>query len=233
MEKKLKLCKENTTVFPFSINKEIDTWLPQEERVSFPKSFSYLRKKLQIKQSRKTHIDSILKKCKARFFKAISDCIKQCVKIQIKKFPQSFITNISIEYNKYILKLTVSELYHIFNLSNDGLDESNENCFFIGKERYFKYIYYSKISDLYISYIQSKRYKREIESIKYNLGMKMLLLYEFVSENFINYYTFSQPHLCKNNSLKNNAKNGEKEKEKDNDLSTQNNISEGILTYEL
>ena len=132
MEKKLKLCKENTTVFPFSINKEIDTWLPQEERVSFPKSFSYLRKKLQIKQSRKTHIDSILKKCKARFFKAISDCIKQCVKIQIKKFPQSFITNISIEYNKYILKLTVSELYHIFNLSNDGLDESNENCFFSG-----------------------------------------------------------------------------------------------------
>ena len=196
MEKNLKLCKENTTLFPFSINKEIDTWLPLEERVSFPKSFSYLRKKLQIKQSRKTHIDSILKKCKARFFKAISDCIKQCVKIQIKKFPQSFITNISIEYNKYILKLTVYELYQIFNLSKDVLDESNENCFFSGKERYFKYIYYSKLSDLYISYIQSKRYKREIESIKYNLGMKMLLLYEFVSENFVNYYTFSQPHLC-------------------------------------
>jgi len=231
MEKNLKLCKENTTLFPFSINKEIDTWLPQEERVSFPKSFSYLRKKLQIKQSRKTHIDSILKKCKARFFKAISDCIKQCVKIQIKKFPQSFITNISIEYNKYILKLTVYELYQIFNLSKDVLDESNENCFFSGKERYFKYIYYSKLSDLYISYIQSKRYKREIESIKYNLGMKMLLLYEFVSENFVNYYTFSQPHLCKNNNLKHNDKKGEKEK--DNDLSTQNNISEGILTNEI
>ena len=231
MEKNLKLCEENTTLFPFSINKEIDTWLPLEERVSFPKSFSYLRKKLQIKQSRKTHIDSILKKCKARFFKAISDCIKQCVKIQIKKFPQSFITNISIEYNKYILKLTVYELYQIFNLSKDVLDESNENCFFSGKERYFKYIYYSKLSDLYISYIQSKRYKREIESIKYNLGMKMLLLYEFVSENFVNYYTFSQPHLCKNNNLKHNDKKGEKEK--DNDLSSQNNISEGILTNEI
>ena len=231
MEKNLKLCKENTTLFPFSINKEIDTWLPLKERVSFPKSFSYLRKKLQIKQSRKTHIDSILKKCKARFFKAISDCIKQCVKIQIKKFPQSFITNISIEYNKYILKLTVYELYQIFNLSKDVLDESNENCFFSGKERYFKYIYYSKLSDLYISYIQSKRYKREIESIKYNLGMKMLLLYEFVSENFVNYYTFSQPHLCKNNNLKHNDKKGEKEK--DNDLSSQNNISEGILTNEI
>ena len=132
MENNLNFYKENTTLFPFSINKEIDAYLPQEERISFPKSFSYLRKKLQIKQSRKTHIDSILKKCKARFFKAISDCLKQCVKIQIKKFPQSFITNISIEYNKYILKLTVYELYHIFNLSNDILDKSNENYFFNG-----------------------------------------------------------------------------------------------------
>ena len=231
MEKNLKLCKENTTLFPFSINKEIDAWLPQKERVSFPKSFSYLRKKLQIKQSRKTHIDSILKKCKARFFKAVNDCIKQCVKIQIKKFPQSFITNISIEYNKYILKLTVSELYQIFNLSNDILDKSNESCFFNGKERYFKYIYYSKISDLYISYLQSKRYKREIECIKYNLGLKMLILYEFVSENFVNYYNFSQPHLCKNNVLNNREKEGEKEKEID--LSTQNILSDGVIANEL
>ena len=203
MENNLTLCKENATLFPFSINKEIDEWLPQEERVSFPKSFSYLRKKLQIKLSRKTHIDSILKKCKARFFKAISDCLKQCVKIKIKKFPQSFVTNISIEYNKYILKLTVSELYISLKLSNCILDKCNENCFYSGKESYFKYIYYSKISDLYSTYLQSKRYKREIEGIKTNLGIKMLLLYEFVSENFINYYTFSQPHFYKNANIKN------------------------------
>ena len=211
MENNLTLCKENATLFPFSINKEIDEWLPQEERVSFPKSFSYLRKKLQIKQSRKTHIDSILKKCKARFFKAISDCLKQCVKIQIKKFPQSFITNISIEYNKYLLNLTVCELYKSFKLSNDMLDKCNENCFLNGKESYFKYIYYSKISDLYSTYLQSKRYKREIEGIKTNLGIKMLLLYEFVSENFIKYYIFSQPHFCKNANIKNIEFNKEKE----------------------
>ena len=229
MEKNLKLCKENKTLFPFSINREIDSLLPQEERVSFPKSFSYLRKKLQIKQSRKTHIDSILKKCKARFFKAISDCLRQCVKFELKKFPQSFITNISIEYNKYILKMTVFELYKILNLSNDILDKSDQNCFYNGKESYFKYIYYSKISDLYISYIQSKRYKREIENMKKNLGIKMLLLYEFVSENFINYYAFSQPHFCKNNILK----NSEKHKENDNETSSQNNLSEEIKTNEL
>lgn len=229
MENNLNFCKENTTLFPFSINKEIEAWLPQDERVSFPKSFSYLRKKLQIKQSRKTHIDSILKKCKARFFKAISDCLRQCVKIQIKKFPQSFITNISIEYNKYILKLTVYELYQIFNLSIDLLDKLDENCFFSGKERYFKYIYYSKISDLYASYIQSKRYQREIEGIKSNLGIKMLLLYEFVSENFINYYTFSQPHFCKNNNIKIIGEN----KEKENETMSQNNLTDGTVTNEV
>ena len=202
MKKNILSNKEKTTLFPFTVNAELERWLPQEERISFPRSFSYLRKKLQIKQSRKTHIDSILKKCKARFFKAINDCLKQCVKVQLKKFPQSFITNISIEYNKYILDLTVYDLYQLFNLSNDNLDACDKSCFHDGKESYFKYIYYSKISDLYISYLQSKRYKREIECIKYNLGIKMLLLYEFVSENFINYYTFSQPHFCKNISLK-------------------------------
>ena len=228
MENNIKVIEENTSLFPFSINKDIDAWLPQDERVSFPKSFSYLRKKLQIKQSRKTHIDSILKKCKARFFKAISDCLKKCVKIQIKKFPQSFITNISIEYNKYILKLTVFELYQLFNLSNDILEKSNENCFLNGKESFFKYIYYSKISDLYLSYIQSRRYQREIEGIKYNLGIKMLLLYEFVSENFVNYYTYSQPHLCKNNNIK-----FEKKRENENETISIINNSEGTVTKEI
>ena len=211
MEKQLKFCEEKVCLFPLSINKEIDTWLPEDKRISFPKSFAYLRKKLQIKQSRKTHIDSILKKCKARFFRAINDILKQCIKIQIKKFPQSFITNISIEYNKYILQLTVCELYKIFDLFLDKLDFTDKNIFYCGKEKYFEYIYYSKISDLYISYIQSKRYKREIEGIKNNLGIKMHYLYEFVSDNFINYYTFSQPHFCKNLNLKPKDKNIDEE----------------------
>ena len=139
MKKNILSNKEKTTLFPFTINEEIEKWLPQEERISFPRSFSYLRKKLQIKQSRKTHIDSILKKCKARFFKAINDCLKQCVKVPLKKFPQSFITNISIEYNKYILNMTVYDLYQLFNLSNDNLDTCAKSCFHEGKESYFKY----------------------------------------------------------------------------------------------
>ena len=188
----------DTNKFPFIINEDIDNWIPYDKRKSFQKCFSYLRKKLQIKQSRKTYIDSILKKCKARFFKAISDCIKQCLKIHIKKFPQSFITNISIEYNKSMLELTVKEIFIKFNLSNINLEECiEEDLCYKGKENYLKYIFFSKISDLYSLYIQSMRYKREIQCIKNNIGLKMFLLYEFVADNFVNYYIFSKPHFCK------------------------------------
>ena len=190
-------------LFPFKINKDIDILLPKEKRISFQKSFSFLRKKLLIKQSRKTYIDCILKKCKARFFKAIIDCLKKCLKIYIKKFPQSFITNISIENNKPILELTVQDIYKNFNLSYLDISECiKKGLYYKEKEKYIKIFCYSKISDLYLLYIESKRYKREIQYIKDHIGLKMYLLYIFVSENFINYYLFSQPH--NNKIIKNN-----------------------------
>ena len=211
MAKEIEKIESNKNIFPFIINEDIDKWLPLDKRISFQKSFSYLRKKLQIKQTRKTYIDSILKKCKARFFKAIIDCLKQCLKIHIKKFPQYFITNISIEYNKSMLELTVKEIFIKFNLSNINLEECIEqNLCHKGKENYLKYILYSKISDLYILYAQSRRYKREIQFIKNNIGIKMFLLYVFVSDNFVNYYLFSKPHFCKKcNRKKIKNKNGE------------------------
>ena len=209
MEKEIEKDESNKSLFPFTINKDIDTWIPHENRTSFQKAFAYLRKKLQIKQSRKTYIDSILKKCKARFFKALNDILKQCLKIHIRKFPQSFITNISIEKNKLILGYTVQELYKTYNLSKINLEECFEkNECYEGKENYLKFILYSKISDLYLLYINSNRYKRESKYIKNNIGIKMYLLYELVSDNFVNYYLFSKPHFCKNTNKKQLNENG-------------------------
>ena len=190
--------------FPFAINMDIDILLPKEKRTSFQESFSYLRKKLQIKLSRKTYIDSMLKKCKARFFKAIYECLKKCtIKHIIQKFPQSFIINTSIENNKNIFEKSCLELYKDFNFSPINVDTFiKEGKCIKGKEEYFRYIYTSKISKLYILYTQSKRYKSELETIKKYLGIKMSLLYKFVAENFINYYLFTKPHYCKK-SIKN------------------------------
>ena len=45
--------------------------------LSFQGIFTCLRKTLDIKYTRKLHIDSILKKCKGRFFKAVSECVRK------------------------------------------------------------------------------------------------------------------------------------------------------------
>ena len=184
--------------FPYFVNMEIDLLLPKEKRTSFQKSFAYLRKKLQIKLTRKTYIDSILKKCKARFFKAIYDCLRKCSKKgSIQKIPQNFIINISIENNKNIFDKSFQELYQEFNLSPISINEFiDEGKCIKGKEHYFKYLYSTKISELYLLYTKSKRYKSEVEYIKDNLGLKMMLLYKFVAENFVNYYLFTKPHYC-------------------------------------
>jgi len=191
--------EQKSNFFPYKINPDIDALIPKEKRTSFQQSFSYLRKKLQIKLSRKSNIDSLLKKCKGKFFKAINDCLKKCMKNKnVFKIPHYFTSNISIEYNKNIFSKSYFELYKEFNLPPINIDEFiNEGKCIKGKENYFRYILESNISDLYKLYAQSKRYKREIKIIKNNLGKKMMLLYKFVSENFINYYMYTKPHFCK------------------------------------
>ena len=203
--------ESKNTGFPYAVNMDIDILLPQDKRTSFQKSFAYLRKKLQIKLTRKTYIDSILKKCKARFFKAIYDCLRKCTKKgSIQKIPQNFIINISIENNKNIFEKTFQELYQDFNFSPINIDKFIEEGKCIkGKEIYFRYIYSTKISQLYYQYINSKRYKSEVDYIKNNLGLKMELLYKFVAENFVNYYIFTKPHYCKNAKRKIKNENNE------------------------
>ena len=176
------------------------------EMLSFQGLFTSLRKTLDVKYTRKLHIDSILKKCKGRFFKAINECVKKCLRINVPKFPQNFITNISIEYNQKFLDFTMGDLYSYFHLLPYSLDDIMEkNYCYKEKEIYLKYIFLSKMGSLYFQYIQSKQYKRMIDLIKTKKGIKIAKLYQFVSDNFINYYVFSRAHIKKSN------KNGETE----------------------
>ena len=176
------------------------------EMLSFQGLFTSLRKTLDVKYTRKLHIDSILKKCKGRFFKAINECVKKCLRINVPKFPQNFITNISIEYNQKFLDFTMGDLFSYFHLLPYSLDDIMEkNYCYKEKEIYLKYIFLSKMGSLYFQYIKSKQYKRMIDLIKTKKGIKIAKLYQFVSDNFINYYVFSRAHIKKSN------KNGETE----------------------
>ena len=187
----------------YEVNKDLYIYIPKNMKPkTFQGFFTFLRKSLQIKYKRRFHIDSLLKKCKGRFFKAINDCLRLCVKITIKRFPQSYITNISIEYNKKFLDFTLIDLYNYFNLLPYSIEVILEKDYYIkGKENFFKYILLSKVRNLYSEYIQSKRYKKEIDLIKRQKGSKIASLYEFVAQNFINYYSYSKPHIRKRKIL--------------------------------
>ena len=192
----------------FKISEDLGFELNEEMKsLSFQGLFAYLRKSLEVNYTRKLHIDSILKKCKGKFFKAVSECVRKCIRINVPKFPQSFITNIAIEYNQQFLNYTVEDLYQYFHLLPYSIDDILEKNYCVQEKRvYLKYIFLSKISTLYLQYVQSKKYKRMLELIKNKKGIKIAKLYQFVSDNFINYYLFSKAHMKKNNLLTDESK---------------------------
>ena len=215
----------------FKISEDLGFELNEEMKsLSFQGLFAYLRKSLEVNYTRKLHIDSILKKCKGKFFKAVSECVRKCIKINVPKFPQSFITNIAIEYNQQFLNYTVEDLYQYFHLLPYSIDDILEKNYCVQEKRvYLKYIFLSKISTLYLQYVQSKKYKRMLELIKNKKGIKIAKLYQFVSDNFINYYLFSKAHIKKNNLLTDESKqNSNKDGINNSDVTTEkkNNSTE-------
>jgi hypothetical protein len=192
----------------YKINEDMKIEIPKEAHsMSFQAFFTFLRKSLQIKYTRRIHIDSILKKCKGKFFKAVNDCLRKCLKINIKKLPQSYITNISIDYNKKFLDFTINDLYIYFKATPYTIEKILQKDYCIsGKENFFKYLFFSKVFNLYSDYLNSNRYKKELESMKKQKGIKIAFLHQFVAENFINYYFYSKPHIKK---TKNNEFNYE------------------------
>ena len=170
---------------------------------------------------RKTKIDSILKKCKSKFFRAVQDSIKKITNdlTQVNRLPQSFITNINIDYNKNYMNKTIFEIYRSLNLVNQ------EKEFFIGisdenipkLKSLLNYTY----SQLFNIYTESQRFKEDCEVIREKEGEKFEILYKYVSKIYINYYSLSkgnrpkkiyqnrnknQKNICKKNLFFTNRK---------------------------
>ena len=170
---------------------------------------------------RKTKIDSILKKCKSKFFRAVQDSIKKITNdlAQVNRLPQSFITNINIDYNKNYMNKTIFQIYQSLNLVNQ------EKEFFIGisdenipkLKSLLNYTY----SQLFNIYTESQRFKEDCEVIREKEGEKFEILYKYVSKIYINYYSLSkgnrpkkiyqnrnknQKNICKKNLFFTNRK---------------------------
>ena len=184
----------------------------QNKIFSFQKYFSILRKKLQIKLSRKNNIDSLLKKVKGKFFKSINNCIKECLNIKIKKLPQKFITNITIKYNQKYLDKNVLDIYNEFHILPKDYEKFMKN----NKKEYFKILISYNLKELFSIFLESDRYKIELKTIEKNFGKKNGILFEFVSKNFINYYINSKAHLFKEKNKINDNNNNNIDSENNN-----------------
>ena len=188
---------------------------------SFNEIFYAIRKNLHIKQSRKCHVDSLLKKAKCKFFQLIHEIMKYCLKFRVKRLPQPFITNITIEYNRYYLEKTVFEIYQDFNLMLN-LQKIDDEIIKINNKELFKEFSNYKLDDLYNVYIESKSYQKDLKEIIAKNGKNIGILYEFVSKNLLSYYRYNKSKTSRkedDKDKKENCNNSDEEcKEKNKDV---------------
>jgi len=181
---------------------------------NFNEKFYAIRKNLHIKQSRKCQVDSLLKKAKCKFFQTIHEIMKYSLSIRIKRLPQPFITNITIEYNRYYFEKTVFQIYKEFNLIIN-LQKIDDDIIRINNKELLKEFTKYKLDDLYNIYIESQCYKKSLDEIIAKSGKNLGILYEFVSKNLLSYYRYNKSKIPKKEdekAIENNSVEDLKEK---------------------
>jgi hypothetical protein len=181
---------------------------------SFNEIFLNLRKKLHIKHTRKTEVDSLLKKAKCKFFQTVHKIMKYCLSNTVNRLPQVFITNITIEYNRNYLEKTIIQIYRDFDLIQNLQILDDKSIKIKNKELFLSFSKY-KYYELYNEYLESQCYRRDINKVINKNGKNIGMLYEFVSKNFIIYYMNSKNKIEKiveSNNNKVSKKYSKKEK---------------------
>jgi hypothetical protein len=165
----------------------------------FHANFLKLKMHLKMKMNvRKTQIDSLLKKCKSKFFKSIHQVLKKCFLCKIKKLPQNFITNIKIDCNKNFMSKSIVQIYQAH-----GAFKNIDLVFQQGTVKKDKKILLEEFLNLTFNqafecYTKSEQYLRNYESIKEKDGDKIAILFDFVSKIFTRYFTLSKGNKQKN-----------------------------------
>ena len=163
---------------------------------NFNEIFLTIRRKLHVKHSRKSEVDSLLKKAKCKFFQTVHNIMKYCLSITVNRLPQVFITNITIEYNLNYLEKTIFQIYKEFDLIQN-IELVDDEIIKIKNKELFKLFTKYKFYELYEIYIESKCYQKDMNKVINKNGKNIGILYEFVSKNFIFYYMSSRNKILK------------------------------------
>ena len=131
---------------------------------NFNEIFLTIRKKLHVKHSRKSEVDSLLKKAKCKFFQVVHKIMKNCLSITVNRLPQIFITNVTIEYNLRYLEKTIIQIYNDFDLIQN-LPLIDDEVIKIKNKELFKIFTEYKYYELYEEYIESQCYKKDINQV--------------------------------------------------------------------
>lgn len=160
-------------------------------RHAFHRNFIIFTQILQLQNlSRKSHIDSILKKCKTKFFKALKSIFKKLFgkySKNICKLPRKFVSDIRINCNKKYLDLSLFEIFKDYKININLIEVK-----LILTDYKFKMLLLllnKTYKALYIEYINSRRFLIDCEKICKKEGKKYELLFKYVSKFFVNYYT--------------------------------------------
>ena len=183
----------NNLIIPFKDNSFSIEQYTGKEINTFYSKIKYIRKKYNINKSRKNHIDSVVKKAKSKFLKAIYDCLKFCLHYcDLNRLPQKFIINTRIEYNKKVLNKTLEEIYTEFNLLPTYEILVQNNMIKKDKQEYLYFLMKSKMKDIYKYYISSDLYKLDKKRIESKSGEGVVILYDFVATNICEYFLLNK-----------------------------------------
>ena len=165
-----------------------------EETIIMPFYFKFkcLRCQYKLGNSRKNHIDSIIKKIKTKFYKALHEGLKSCINLNFPRLPQSFVTNTNIAFNKKYLNLPIGEIYTEFKVLPTLKELLTGKSVKKNKSELLEFIMKSTLMDTFDCYLKSNMYKFDKNKIEKKEGIKFGKLYDFVANNIFKYYSFSK-----------------------------------------
>ena len=159
---------------------------------SFHYKFNSLKTEMKIEDTRKTHIDSLLKKVKSKCLKSVHDVIKQSINLIVGRLPQIFITNIKIDFNKYYLNKSIGEIYYEYQLLPSYQEILEKKLIRKGKFHLVNELFTLKLKEVYDIYLESDLFKKDFDKIKEKDGEEIAILYQFVAKNMNEYFLLSR-----------------------------------------